>query len=226
MRGLSHLSLCAIAFVAAGAGFVHPAQGVSPSKRSSGSPQLAFVRGDPNSVGHVWRTRPNGSVFRMTSGVKEDYPDWSPDGREIAFVGWTPVPPAAGAETDIFVARLDGSGRRRLTRNSAREYDPDWSPTGKRLAYSSAGPQGLDLYVIDTSGHHRRRLTRTANRCEAQPDWSPDGRRILLRLCSTGDVYAINARGGEERLLLRSPLPQNGRRTGARSSTPARTAST
>jgi Tol biopolymer transport system component len=204
MRDLSRAFLCAIAIVAAWAGFVHPARGVSPSKRSSGAPQLAFVRGDRTSLGHVWRTRANGSAIRMTSGVKEDYPDWSPDGREIAFVGWNPVPPGAGAETDIFVARLDGSGRRRLTRNSAREYDPDWSPTGKRLAYSSGGPQGLDLFVIDMSGHNRRRLTRTPNRCEAQPDWSPDGRRILFRLCSTGDVYAINAGGGRERLLLRS----------------------
>ena len=203
MDDLSRAFLGAVAILAASAGF-NPALDVSRSERSSGAPQLAFVRGDRTSLGHVWRTRADGSAIRVTSGVKEDYPDWSPDGREIAFVGWNPKPPGAGAETDIFVTRLDGRGRRRLTRNPAREYGPDWSPTGKRLAYASGVGGGLDLFVIDRSGHNRRQLTRTPNRCEAQPDWSPDGRRILFKLCGTGDVYAINAAGGGERLLLRS----------------------
>ena len=35
---------------------------------------------------------------------------WSPDGRRIAFIGWT----RAGAEPALYVVNVDGSGRRRL----------------------------------------------------------------------------------------------------------------
>ena len=49
-------------------------------------------------------------------------PAWSPDGRLIAFSSTR-----AGSE-DIWVMRADGTGLRRLTRDSYDDGAPDWQP--------------------------------------------------------------------------------------------------
>ncbi len=37
--------------------------------------------------------------------------------------------------SEIYVVNADGSGQRRLTRNSARDFAPAWSPDGRRIAF-------------------------------------------------------------------------------------------
>ena len=50
-------------------------------------------------------------------------PDWSPNGRQIAFVRRT------GAQSDIFVMNRDGSSQRRVTRTDhSSEHDPAIPP--------------------------------------------------------------------------------------------------
>jgi dipeptidyl aminopeptidase/acylaminoacyl peptidase len=53
--------------------------------------------------------------------------DWSPDGREIAFVR------RMRGQRDIFVMNADGSNKRRVTNDSFYNSDPDWSPDGRRI---------------------------------------------------------------------------------------------
>jgi hypothetical protein len=39
---------------------------------------------------------------------------------------------------DIYVVNADGSGKTRLTRHPAEEFDPAWSPDGTKIAYASS----------------------------------------------------------------------------------------
>ncbi|MEX0852151.1 MAG: hypothetical protein WD036_02555 [Bauldia sp.] len=48
---------------------------------------------------------------------------------------------------DLYTSELDGSARRRLTNDSAREIAPVWSPRGDRLAYSHGQPLGRGVWV-------------------------------------------------------------------------------
>ena len=68
-----------------------------------------------------------------------DNPDWSPDGKKIAFE-------AGNGYSDIFVMNADGTGQTNLTNNPAANDadDPYWSPDGKRIVFAS----GVDDYEI------------------------------------------------------------------------------
>jgi Tol biopolymer transport system component len=92
-------------------------------------------------------------------------PDWSPDGRRIAFSRATV--PLRGPEyrRTIVVANADGSGLRRLTRRGDCA-SPRWSPDGTRIAFVRDG----NLWVMNADGTGQRRLSRDP-RGEAWIDW-------------------------------------------------------
>ena len=69
----------------------------------------------------------------------------------------------------------DGSGLRRLTRNTVGDRNPVWSPDGRRIAFES----DWQLNVMNADGSGQRRLTRNAGRNFA-PAWSPDGQKIAF----------------------------------------------
>ena len=125
-------------------------------------------------------------------------PVWSPNGKLIAFMR---LP--RGDVAQVFVARADGSGVRRLTtdRNAKGPFGPDWKPDGTLLAYASRG----DIWTLDLGGRTRR-ITR-AKAPEYAPAWSPDGSRIAHLRGSGGDrrVYVMRADGSDARAV--SALP-------------------
>lgn len=73
----------------------------------------------------------DGRVFsRVTTDTAEDFgPDWSPDGRQIAFTS------KRDGHAEVYVANRDGSAQRRLTHGTAhRSHNPSWSRDGRSLA--------------------------------------------------------------------------------------------
>ena len=124
-------------------------------------------------------------------------PDWSPDGRRIAFVA-----PSVERGTDVYVIDADGRHRGRITRTPGRDEDvPDWSPDGRRLVVQRAGR----VVVIGADGLHERVLG-----VGSEPAWSPDGRRIAFIAARAGvtDVYSIEPSGYGLRQLTKSPAAE------------------
>jgi Tol biopolymer transport system component len=145
-----------------------------------------------------------------TPGGDSD-PDWSPDGTKIVFQSQRDnlrIPPSNERylDNEIYVINADGSGLRRLTRNSANDLYPAWSPDGKTIAFASgrdSGDRDFELYVMDADGSHQRRLTRSRRNEERRSAWSPDGRKILFE--SGAEIYVMNANGtGIRRLTHKS----------------------
>ncbi len=94
---------------------------------------------------------PSGTPRRLTnSSVGEFMPTWSPDGRYIAYVTWSPQ----GGH--IFRAAADGSSPPEpLTRRPAYYSSPVYSPDGSRIIFLS-GPTHQQLYAdLHAARSHR-----------------------------------------------------------------------
>ncbi|MEA2706773.1 MAG: TolB protein, partial [Gemmatimonadaceae bacterium] len=140
-------------------------------------------------------------VARPTSA--DIAPDWSSDGRKIAFAShMLPTYPL-----EIYTMNADGSGVIRLTNTSttfAQNLNPDWSPDGRQIAFVSTRDDHVpEIFVMNADGSNPTRLT-TSTSVEAEwnrhPRWSPDGRKIAYRSAETGDreIFVMNADGSDQ----------------------------
>ncbi|HET6342518.1 MAG TPA: DPP IV N-terminal domain-containing protein [Gemmatimonadota bacterium] len=127
-------------------------------------------------------------------------PTWSPDGRQIAFVGLS----EAGF-SDLYVWNTETGRRERLTDDRYLEATPSWSPDGDAIVFSSdRTPFGADgarnLFLIDARSRTVRPLT-FGRWVDRDPDWSPDGRRILFSSDRSGtlDLYFVDREGNGSR---------------------------
>ena len=145
----------------------------------------------------------------------EGQPEFSPDGRQVAF---------ARAETDtrsaVFVINIDGTGVRRLTPWELGANMPHWSPDGRRIAFNSypdAHPKGVssNVYVVNADGTGLHRITRLhgGKRNAGMGSWSPDGRLIAFPQWTVEkdgphfSLYVMNADGTGIRSLRSTPTP-------------------
>jgi len=97
----------------------------------------------------------------------------SPDGAWLVYTG------TGGGREDIFLLRTDGSERRQLTDDAAKDRGPRWSSDGKRIAfYSDRGGQQYGVWVMNSDGSGAVRLTPPEKRWLI-PVWTPDGSGVL-----------------------------------------------
>jgi WD40 repeat protein len=117
--------------------------------------------------------------YRFDSLIGIYSPTWSPDGRQLAFVGLD-----RRGWTDLYRVSIDTGNLVRLTEDPAHDRDPDWSPDGERLVWSSDrdAPRRNGIYHIQMLDLHSGVVTRLTQgeADDASPCWSPSGDRLLL----------------------------------------------
>jgi Tol biopolymer transport system component len=121
---------------------------------------------------------------------------------------------------DIFTARRDGSGLKRLTSTRGYDAEGDYSPDGKLIVFCSlreAYPTNKlsaedlkrletdpswfgEIYVMNADGSNPRRLTHSPG-YDGGPFFSPDGQRILWRRFDekgvNADVFTMKLDGSD-----------------------------
>ncbi|MCZ6696515.1 MAG: protein kinase, partial [Acidobacteria bacterium] len=117
------------------------------------------VHGEPE-----WITRGSNRVFFF---------DPSPDGTWIAFN-------ETGQTENVFVIRADGSGRRQLNSDPAKDRGFAISPDGLRIAFYSDRSGTYEAWSIRPDGSDLKQLTDTPQQTVSFPTWSPDGSRMAI----------------------------------------------
>jgi eukaryotic-like serine/threonine-protein kinase len=140
---------------------------------------LMFGRLDDasNRFGIYKRRVGGGDLVRVTGGDPGDafVPEWSPDGREIAFYRFV------DGSRDVFVMSADGRNERRLTRTPGQESAPDWSPDGRTLVFlrENRSIETLSRPDVGSSAWETKPRQIVVNG-GWPPRWSPDGRLIAF----------------------------------------------
>lgn len=127
-------------------------------------------------------------------------PAFSPDGDRIALT----IP--SDGNSDIYTARVDGTGLRRLTTSPAIDTGASFSPDGKQIVFSSDRSGLQQLYVMNADGTGQRRISFGAGEFGA-PDWSPDGKHIAFTQIINGGtrIGVMDADGTHVRFLTGGP---------------------
>jgi eukaryotic-like serine/threonine-protein kinase len=124
----------------------------------------------------LWRSRLDGSDrLQLTyPPMAVHMPRWSPDGRQIAFMGIQP-----GKPWQIYLVPSDGGTVHQPIPGERNEADPSWSPDGGSLAFGSFPVPENDnaIRILDLKTHQATLLPDSVGHWV--PRWSPTGRFIL-----------------------------------------------
>jgi Tol biopolymer transport system component len=116
-----------------------------------------------------------GGFKQLTHTPKADnfWPNWSPDGKQIAFES------NRDGSFQIYTMTADGSRQKRLTQFEYSAY-PNWLPDGKRLVFLKSDTSGNDdIYIMNSDGSNVRRLTQNKNTYQV-PFVSPNGEKVAV----------------------------------------------
>jgi len=132
-----------------------------------------------------------------TSGAHERNPQWSPDGKWIAYIS------DATGEDEIYIRSQDGLQKPlQITSNSdTYKYGFDWSPDGKKILWSDRMQR---LRYVDVDSKKITDVDQTPDGEIRGFNWSPDSRWItytLPRLNTTNVVMVYNLENKEKNIV-------------------------
>ena len=172
-----------------------PVAGTDPRQPAVRGNRLAYVQQTADI--NIWAvpTSGTGDPVRIVSSTLNDMtPNYSPDGRRIAFCS------DRSGSLEIWVAASDGSQPQQLTSfGSGESCTPRWSPDSSHLVFDSNAEAGqFEVYRISADGGQPRRLTNSPE-TDGIASFSRDGRWIYFMSNRSGraEIWKLPAAGGE-----------------------------
>jgi Tol biopolymer transport system component len=163
------------------------------------STRLAFARAafDPN----IWRLdltatgalASSGPVRSITSTRLDASPQFSPDGKRVAFRS------TRTGSSEIWIADPDGANSVPLTSmGRPSSGSPGWSLDGQWIAFDSNAEGQWEIYVVAASGGRPRRMTFEPGE-DSIPSFSTDGRFIYFTSKRSGvfEIWKMPVSGGD-----------------------------
>jgi len=162
-------------------------------------------------AGSLWRQALGSGVSRQATAASYDYqPDWSADGRWVAYSSYR------SDAMELWLLDVASGATRPLLQNGAVNVEPRFSPDGKRLAFVSSSFKGhFHVFAGDFSDgklvnverltdEHTTELPRyyySPVDHEISPLWARDGRDLFFisnrnHIYGTGGLWRMRARAG------------------------------
>ena len=134
-------------------------------------------------------------------------PDWSPDGKKVAYVSFESRRPA------VYIQDLITGQREKLPTYRGLNSAPSWAPDGKKLAMVLSRDGNAELYTVDLT---TKALTRLTNHfgIDTEPSWAPDGKSLVFTSSRGGkpQIYRLTlATGKVQRLTFEGDYNARGR---------------
>ncbi len=126
---------------------------------------------------------------------------WSPDGKSILYVS------RRTGTSDLWIAPIDGSAPRQLTRNVRNDFEGAWSPDGQWIAFLSDRGKQTDVWIVPAAGGEERRVTNSAAEERAPLAWRAGTNELTFNVTSErSELWAVDVESGQERQLTADSL--------------------
>ena len=127
----------------------------------------------------LWRSKLDGSERLQLSfpPLQVALPRWSPDGKQIAFMGRPP-----SQLWQIYVVPAEGGSPQQVVSDDVNEGSPDWAPSGSLLIFSQLpqletnAAKDMVVQTLELRTHQVSVLPRSEGLYAAH--WSSDGRSL------------------------------------------------
>jgi Tol biopolymer transport system component/predicted Ser/Thr protein kinase len=127
----------------------------------------------PDSI--LWKSKVDG-----TQRVQLTYPplvpllpDWSPDGKQILFYGFSP-----GQKSKMYLVSVDGGTPHQVLPESTEEWDAGYSSDGSKIVFGESAIDSNPTIKILDLGTRQVSTVPNSNGLFS-PRWSPDGRYLV-----------------------------------------------
>ena len=138
----------------------------------------------------IWRSKADGSDRLQLSFPPLDalFPRWSPDGKQIAFLGYQP-----GGPMRVYRVPRDRGTPELMLSSGSSEVDPNWSPDGSRIMFGAlrpgVGPESNPTGDIEIFNFETQQLSKLPGSDGlTAPRWSPDGRYVVAKPILAGNA--------------------------------------
>lgn len=147
-----------------------------------------------SSDANIWAIRQGrfGRVPLIHSTRWESNPQFSPDGKQIAFAS------DRSGNPEVWLVDADGENPIQLTDFGGPLVTlPRWAPDGRRLAFDARVDGNADIYIVDAGGGQPRRLTEDPA-SDVAPSWSGDSTTVYFSSDRSGEweIWRVEAEGG------------------------------
>lgn len=136
-------------------------------------------------------------LVERPAGASDRFPNWSPDGRDIAFARFF-----ADGRCEVLIASATGGNVRHATRCDGTELlSFDWTPDGRGLVFGSMvgafGHAGIRVLELASGRWRALQYPVRADDFDYAPRFSPDGKwLVFVRNPQVGDLWRMPAEGG------------------------------
>ncbi len=126
-----------------------------------------------------------------SSNANDRFPDWSPDGRSIAYIS------DQSGEDEVWIAAQDGSTPPIQASTSApgQKSGPTWSPDSKKIAF---GDKDGKVYILTVATKQIQQIADAPNGGIGDYTWSPKGGYIAYSMQSRNGLSAVYIWSSEE----------------------------